>query len=101
MKEIKAYIRESKLDEVGRALRDAGAHAVTAVKIVPMGAEVEPEFVDISQAVPMRHFAPMVKLELVCEDRQVGKYVDIVREHAQTGDRGDGVIFVSDVEQAV
>lgn len=74
-----AYIRESRLDDVVRALRVAGARAVTVVKIVPMGAEVQPEFVDISRAVPVRHFAPMVKLELVCEDEQADKYVDIIR----------------------
>lgn len=101
MKEIKAYIRENRLDDVVRALRVAGARAVTVVKIVPMGAEIEPEYVDVSQAVPVRHFAPMVKLELVCQDRQADEYVDIVRDHAQTGQPGDGVVFVSDVERAV
>lgn len=84
-----------------RALRGAGARAVTAVKIVSMGSEVEPAFVDISQAAPVSHFAPMVKLELVCEDRRADKYIDIIRGHAQTGQPGDGVIFISGVDGAV
>lgn len=43
----------------------------------------------------------MVKLELVCEDRQADTYMDIIRDHAQTGHPGDGVIFVSEVDRAV
>lgn len=48
MKELKAYIRERRLSEVVRALRTAGATAVTVVKTVPMGAEIEPEYVDVT-----------------------------------------------------
>ena len=101
MKEIKAYIRENRLEDVARALRAGGAQAVTAVKVVPMGSEIEPDYVDISQAVPVRHFAPMVKLELVCEDRRAQTYIDIIRGEAQTGQPGDGVIFISGVDGAV
>lgn len=101
MKEVKAYIRERRLDEVVRALRTAGATAITVVKTVPMGADVEPEYVDVSRAVPVEHFAPMLKLELVCDDRHVDRYVEIIREEARTGERGDGVVFVSPVEDAV
>ncbi|MGH8511122.1 MAG: hypothetical protein ACREU8_06985 [Gammaproteobacteria bacterium] len=36
MKEIKAHSREEKLDAVIRALRAAGARAVTAVRVVPL-----------------------------------------------------------------
>lgn len=73
MKELKAYIREGRLSEVVRAQRAAGATAVTVVKTVPLGAEIEPEYVDVSRAVPVEHFTPMLKLELVCDDRHVGR----------------------------
>jgi nitrogen regulatory protein P-II 1 len=101
MKELKAYIRERRLTEVVRALRTAGATAITVVKTVPMGAEVEPEYVDVSRAVPVEHFTPMLKLELVCDDRHADQYIDIIRDEARTGERGDGVVFVSAVEDAV
>lgn len=101
MKELKAYIREQRLNEVVRALRAAGATALTVVKTVPVGAEVEPEYVDLSRAVPVQHFTPMLKLELVCDDRQADRYVNIIRDEARTGERGDGVVFVSAVEDAV
>jgi nitrogen regulatory protein P-II 1 len=101
MKELKAYIREQRLNEVVRALRAAGATAVTVVKTVPVGAEVNPEYVDLSRAVPVEHFTPMLKLELVCDDAQADRYINIIRDEARTGERGDGVVFVSSVEDAV
>jgi len=101
MKELKAYIRERRLNEVVRALRTAGATAMTVVKTVPVGADIEPDYVDVSRAVPQEHFAPMLKLELVCDDRHVERYMNIIREEAQTGERGDGVVFVSAVETAI
>jgi nitrogen regulatory protein P-II 1 len=101
MKELKAYIREQRLNEVVRALRAAGATRATVVKTVPVGAEVEPEYVDLSRAVPQEHFTPMLKLELVCDDGQADRYIDIIRDAARTGERGDGVVFMSAVETAV
>ena len=96
MKELKAYIRESRLKDVVRALRAAGATSVTVVKTVPMGAEIEPEYVDTLRDVPVEHFAPMMKLELVCEDHSADRYIDIIREAARTGERGDGVVFAKE-----
>ncbi len=89
------------MSEVVRALRVAGATAVTVVKTVPMAAEIEPEYVDVSRAVSVAHFTPMLKLELVCDDRHVSRYLDIIRDNARTGERGDGAVFVSTIEDAV
>lgn len=74
---------------------------MTVVKTVPVGADVEPDHVDVSQAVLQEHFAPMLRLELVCDDRQVKRYMNIIREEARTGERGDAVVFVSAIETAV
>ena len=101
MKELKAYIREAKLPDVVRALRTAGATAMTVVKTVPVGADVAPEYVELSRAVPEEHFAAMSKLELVCHDDSVEHYLNIIRDEARTGERGDGVVFVSAVDDAV
>lgn len=101
MKELKAYIREARLGPTIHALQQAGAKSVSAVRVVPIGADTTPAFVDISRAVPMAHYQEMVKVELVCPDEQAFVYADIVREHAFTGDRGDGVIFVSIIEDAI
>lgn len=101
MKEIKAYIREDRMANVVRGLRTGGARAITAVRVVPMGSEVEPEFVDISSARPIEHYTPMLKLELVCDDEHASTFADTIRERAHTGKPGDGVIFISAVERAL
>jgi len=38
---------------------------------------------------------------VVCKDRDVGRLVDIIKETAYTGHKGDGIIFVSGVDYAV
>jgi len=40
-------------------------------------------------------------LEVFCQDHQVDEIVSIITEHAHTGLRGDGKIYVIDVETAV
>jgi nitrogen regulatory protein P-II 1 len=101
MKEIKAYIREDKMADVVRGLRRTGAGPITVVRVVPVGSDVEPAFVDISPAAPVAHYAPMLKIELVCEDGAVNRFADTIREQARTGQRGDGIIFISDVQRAL
>ena len=101
MKEIKTYVREEKLEAVIRALRAAGARAVTAVRVVPLGSEVDAAFIDISSARPITQYPPMVTLELVCPDADAATYVQVISSGALTGHRGDGAIFVSAVEEAV
>jgi nitrogen regulatory protein P-II 1 len=43
---------------------------------------------------------PRIKFEIVVSDEQVEKVIDAIVSSARTGEHGDGVIFVSAVEQA-
>lgn len=101
MKEVKAYIRESKMPDVVRGLRSQGARGITVVRVVPMGSETEPEFVDISAATPVAHYAPMLKVEVVCPDADAERFVETIRTDAYTGIPGDGIISISEVQHAV
>lgn len=101
MKEIKAYIREERLPQVAEALRSGGAHEITTVRVLPVETEAGPSFVDISLARPIAHYSPMVKLELVCSDAKARDFVDLIRQSARTGQPGDGIIFISSIEDAV
>jgi len=100
MKEIKAYIRTRKAEEVIHALEEAGVPGFTAVEVKAIGRAVEPEREKISVEYAER-VSPITKLEVVCRDEDVQRLVDIIREKAYTGHRGDGIIFVSDVNNAV
>lgn len=47
-----------------------------------------------------RHLS-VVKLELVCADDQVSPLLDVIRATCCTGNPGDGMVFVSDVVDAL
>lgn len=100
MKEIKAYIRTQKAEEVIEMLAEAGIHDVTVIDVMGCGHLMDPhnckysiEFVD--------RYSRLAKLELVCRDEAVGRAVDIIRKAAYTGMAGDGKIFVTQIEYAI
>lgn len=43
---------------------------------------------------------PKTKLEIVVPDKDVEMLIKVIREHARTGKKGDGRIFVLPVEAA-
>jgi len=46
-------------------------------------------------------FVPKVKIEVVCSDSNLQSVIDTIVKTAQTGQIGDGKIFVSTLENAV
>ena len=47
------------------------------------------------------NFVPKVKIEIAVDSKLADQLVEAVRETAQTGDIGDGKIFVTDLKSAV
>ena len=100
MKEIKAYIRLIKAEDVIHALEKAGVPGFTAIEVKAIGSAVEPERTKFSIEYAEK-ISPITKIELVCKDEDVVRIVDIIKETAYTGHKGDGIIFVSDVNEAI
>ena len=100
MKEIKAYVRCAKAEEVVHALEDAGAPGLTVIKVLGLGAASVPEEERWSLEYAEKT-CTVVKIELVCSDGEAERYVDVIKEKARTGHSGDGMIFLSDVAGAV
>jgi nitrogen regulatory protein PII len=46
-------------------------------------------------------FVPQVRVEIVCHDEVVERIVAVIQQKAHTGLRGDGKIYISDVEDAI
>lgn len=46
-------------------------------------------------------FVPKVKIEVVCTDENLQLVVDTILQTAQTGQIGDGKIFVSNLENSI
>lgn len=93
MKEIKAYIRRNRLDEAINALAHIeGLSGVSVSTTTGFGrSRGILRFVDFET-----HF----KIETVCRDELKDHVVQAILQAAQSGQRADGKIFVSEVEEA-
>lgn len=100
MREIKAYIRPERVEEVVRGLHDAGVSHVTLTHVRSLGSGVDPSDRRMSLEAG-EWYTENTKLEFVCTEPEVEKLLGIIARCARTGERGDGVIFVHPVERAV
>jgi nitrogen regulatory protein P-II 1 len=101
MKEITAYIKQHKLTEVTTALqRVKELRGVSIVDIKGFGRRKEKDDPH-PMTDDLMNFAPYTKLEIFCKDELVDEIVSIIEKTAYTGLRGDGKIYVSDVQKAI
>ena len=100
MKKVEAIIRHFKLDEVKEALTEHGVTGMTITEVrgfgrqkghteMYRGTEYEVDFV------------PKIKIEAVVSDAMLQPVLDTIIRAAQTGQVGDGKIFVTDLSEAV
>jgi nitrogen regulatory protein P-II 1 len=100
MKKIEAIIKPFKLDDVREALSEVGITGMTATEVKGFGRQKgHTELYRGAEYVV--DFLPKMKLELVVNDEQVERCVEVITNAARTGKIGDGKIFVTDVLQVV
>lgn len=100
MKKIEAIIRPHKLDEVQDALNEAGFPGLTVSETRGYGRQKGHK--EIYRGTEYNiNFVPKLKIELVCSDSAAEKAVEIITKTANTGQVGDGKIFIYDVADAV
>ena len=100
MKEIKAYIKRHKLDEVVLALKRDHVEDISISQVHAVGWHHED--IKMYQEIEKKYHAnEIVKLEIICRTTDVKRLLGIIQKHAYTGKPGDGAIFVSKIEQAV
>lgn len=100
MKEIKAYVRDSTISDVVQALESSGVMGMTITHVQAILDWADPDHFKYSLET-ITKYTKVIKLELVCKDEDVSRLVDAIRIHARTGQPGDGIIFVTDVKEAV
>lgn len=103
MKEIKAYIRRDKVNLVIEELEKAGVPGITVVDVHPVGYGYEPNYFESyhTELINRYRYLAIVKLEVVCADKDLERFVQLVQEQCCTGDEGDGMIFVAGVFDAI
>ena len=101
MKEIKAYIKPHKLAEVTLALHKV--KGLTGMSVVDVRGFGRGRAKDAPRRIveDLVDFVPHVKIEIVCLDELVEKIVSVIEKTAHTGLRGDGKIYVSEIETAL
>ena len=100
MKKIEAIIRHFKLEEVKNALTLKGIHGMTVTEVRGFGRQKghTEMYRGTEYAVD---FVPKVKLEIVVSDSMAQTVIDTIMKTAQTGQIGDGKIFVGDLSNTI
>jgi nitrogen regulatory protein P-II 1 len=98
MKLITAVVKPFKLDDVKDALRAAGVGGLTVTEARGFGRQAGHTEVYRGAEYTV-DFVPKVKLELLCDEADVDRLIDVVIDAARTGKIGDGKIWVSDVDR--
>lgn len=100
MKLIIATIKPFKLEEVRKALTEAGIQGLMVTEIKGFGAQSGHTEI-YRGAEYVVNFVPKIKLELVVPEASADQIVNVIQKAANTGKIGDGKIFVLDVDQAI
>lgn len=100
MKEITAIIRPDKLEVVKEALQEIQCNGVTVTEVKGRGRQL-----GITESYRGRDYKvdllPKTRLEIIVNDEDVETVINTIVKTAQTGDIGDGKIFVAPVEEVV
>ncbi len=100
MKKIEAVIRHFKLEEIKNALNEVGAAGMTVTEVKGFGRQKghTEMYRGTEYAID---FVPKVKIEVVCTDEAAQSIIDTIVIKAQTGQMGDGKIFVTRLEEVI
>ena len=100
MKNVVAIIKHFKLDDVKKALTDAGIQGMTVTEVKGFGRQKG--HVELYRGTKYEvNFLPKIKIEVAVPDEKLEEAVNIIMESARTGEIGDGKIFVYNLEDAV
>ena len=100
MKKIEAIIRHFKLEDVKNSLAEQGIHGMTVAEVRGFGRQKghSEMYRGTEYAID---FVPKVKLEIVCSDDNLKKVIDVILQTAQTGNIGDGKIFITELTDVI
>jgi nitrogen regulatory protein P-II 1 len=100
MKKIEAIVRHHKLEEVKNSLSQAGVTGMTITEVRGFGRQKGHTEVYRGTEYTV-DFVPKVKVEVVVDDGKAQAVVNSIVQSAQTGQVGDGKIFVSDLKDVI
>jgi nitrogen regulatory protein PII len=87
LREIKAYIRRSRIDSVIHKLRTMGIKSMSVIAVDGVGGLASPSD-DRMSVEYASHYSRVYKLELVCRPKDEDVIVGLIRNEAHTGEAG-------------
>jgi nitrogen regulatory protein P-II 1 len=99
-KKIEAIIREDKLNDVKDALRKIGIVGMNVAEVRGHGRQGGITLVGRTSTYQV-DLLPRVQVNIILSDHNVEKTIEAIREAAQTGNIGDGIIFIYPVEEVI
>ena len=100
MKRIEAYIRVNLLEQVKKSLEDVGVRGISVEQVRGYGRQ-QGQTEQFRGSTYALNLVPKIKLEIVVCDDQLEESLSAIVASAQTGELGDGKIFVTNVIDAV
>jgi nitrogen regulatory protein P-II 1 len=100
MKKIEAIIRPHKLESIQKELQQSGFGGLTVIEVRGYGRQKGHKEIYRGSEYNIA-FVPKIKIELICNDNESEKAIDLIINHAKTGEVGDGKIFVSSIDEAI
>lgn len=100
MKKIEAIVRTELMSNVKERLRELGVAGMTVSTV--SGWSKQRELHLQWRGLPVSYdLVPKVKFEIVVPDSQVEDTVQAIVETARTGEHGDGIVSISNVDRAI
>jgi nitrogen regulatory protein P-II 1 len=100
MVKIEAIIRHHKLDAIKEALVSSGYQGMTVSEVRGFGRQKGQK--ETYRGAEYRiDFVPKLKIEIIVPTEVGDKVIDTIMKAAQTGQIGDGKIFVSELTESI
>lgn len=100
MKKIEAIIRHFKLDDIKNSLTECGVEGMTITEVKGFGRQKGHTEMYRGNEYAI-DFVPKVKIELIVPEEKARQVIETVISKAQTGQMGDGKIFVTDLSEVI
>ena len=100
MTRIECILRPERFEDVNAALEDLGVIGITVTEVRGRGRQRG--YMERYRGMEYQvRLVPKMKLECVVPDDQVDSIVEALLDEAQTGEVGDGKIFLTRVDDAI
>jgi nitrogen regulatory protein P-II 1 len=100
MKLITAIVKPFKLDDVKTALKEAGVTGMTVTEVQGFGRQAGHTEVYRGAEYTI-DFVPKVRIEVLADEADVSRLIEVVSAAARTGKIGDGKIWITEAENVI